>query len=134
MIIGDDAVSAMYEYICNNLSKIGVKKGNVFKYKRPKKLDSDSYIVINHLPFVHESEIENGMINVNVHVQRTASDEPNTKKLTTQAKAILALFGNSTYLGGAYFDSYSDSLPTEDDDNTYYINLKFKVTYNNLKN
>lgn len=51
MIIGDDAVSAMYEYICNNLSKIGVKKGNVFKYKRPKKLDSDSYIVINHLPF-----------------------------------------------------------------------------------
>ena len=70
MIIGDDAVSAMYEYICNNLSKIGVKKGNVFKYKRPKKLDSDSYIVINHLPFVHESEIENGMINVNVHVRR----------------------------------------------------------------
>lgn len=89
MIIGDDAVSAMYEYICNNLSKIGVKKGNVFKYKRPKKLDSDSYIVINHLPFVHESEIENGMINVNVHVRRTASDEPNTKNSQRKQKQFL---------------------------------------------
>lgn len=89
MIIGDDAVSAMYEYICNNLPNIGVEKGNVFKYKRPKKLDSDNYVVINHLPFVHESEIENGMINVNVHVRKTASDEPNTKNSQRKRKQFL---------------------------------------------
>ena len=133
MMLGDDAVSALYKFIFDNSKDIGVDKIYIFKYERPKKMIVSEYIVLNHLPFVRRDTIEEGVINVNIHVLRTASDEPNTKRLKTIVKNLLDVVGFDKYLGGAYFDFYCDSRPTIDNDNTYYINLKFNVTYNNLK-
>lgn len=133
MMLGDDAVSALYKFIFDNSKDIGVDKKYIFKYERPKKMIVSEYIVLNHLPFVRRDTIEEGVINVNIHVLRTASDEPNTKRLKTIVKKLLDVVGSDKYLGGAYFDFYCDSRPTIDNDNTYYINLKFNVTYNNLK-
>lgn len=133
MMLGDDAVSAMYRLLRKESKSIGINELGVFKYEIPKKSSLNEYVVINHLPFVQQDTINEGVVNVNVHVKRTASDEPNTRRLKTIAKNILVFFEKDTYLGGAYFEFYSDSRPTPDNDNTYYINLKFNVTYNNLK-
>ena len=133
MMLGDDAVSAMYRLLRKESKSIGINELGVFKYEIPKKSSLNEYVVINHLPFVQQDKINEGVVNVNVHVKRTASDEPNTRRLKTIAKNILVFFEKDTYLGGAYFEFYSDSRPTPDNDNTYYINLKFNVTYNNLK-
>jgi hypothetical protein len=132
-MLGDDAVSAMYRLLRKESKSIGINELGVFKYEIPKKSSLNEYVVINHLPFVQQDTINEGVVNVNVHVKRTASDEPNTRRLKTIAKNILVFFEKDTYLGGAYFEFYSDSRPTPDNDNTYYINLKFNVTYNNLK-
>jgi hypothetical protein len=134
MIFGDDAVSAMYRFINANCKNIGIDKGCTFKYERPQKLDTGIYIVVNHLPFVQQDEINEGVVNVNIHVPKTASNEPNTSKLVAIAKNLVDALDNASYMGGAYFEFYSDSRPTADNDDTYYINLKFNVTYNNLKN
>lgn len=133
MMLGDDAVSAMYRLLKKESKRIGINELGVFKYEIPKKSSLNEYVVINHLPFVQQDTINEGVVNVNVHVKRTASDEPNTRRLKTIAKNILVFFEKDTYLDGAYFEFYSDSRPTPDNDNTYYINLKFNVTYNNLK-
>lgn len=133
MMLGDDAVSAMYRLLRKESKSIGINELGVFKYEIPKKSSLNEYVVINHLPFVQQDTINEGVVNVNIHVKRTASDEPNTRRLKTIAKNILVFFEKDTYLDGAYFEFYSDSRPTPDNDNTYYINLKFNVTYNNLK-
>lgn len=133
MMLGDDAVSAMYRLLKKESKSIGINELGVFKYEIPKKSSLNEYVVINHLPFVQQDTINEGIVNVNIHVRRTASDEPNTRRLKTIAKNILVFFEKNTYLDGAYFEFYSDSRPTPDNDNTYYINLKFNVTYNNLK-
>lgn len=133
MMLGDDAVSAMYRLLKKESKRIGINELGVFKYEIPKKSSLTEYVVINHLPFVQQYTINEGIVNVNIHVKRTASDEPNTRRLKTIAKNILVFFEEDTYLDGAYFEFYSDSRPTSDNDNTYYINLKFNVTYNNLK-
>lgn len=134
MIIGDDAASAMYRYLRKNSKTIGISESRIFKNERPKKVEDGEYVVVNSLPFVHSNTIEEGVINVNIHAPKTASDEPNSKRLSTIVKCLLSLFEEDIYLQGAYFSFYSDSRPTPDNDNTYYINLKFNVTYNNLKN
>lgn len=133
MMLGDDAVCAMYRLLKKESKSIGINELGVFKYEIPKKSSLNEYVVINHLPFVQQDTINEGVVNVNIHVTRTASDEPNTRRLKTIAKNILVFFEKDTYLDGAYFEFYSDSRPTPDNDNTYYINLKFNVTYNNLK-
>lgn len=134
MTLGDDAVSAMYKLLKKEYKKIGINEHGVFKYEIPKKSSLNEYVVINHLPFVQRDTINEGVVNVNIHVKRTASDEPDTRRLKTIVKNILTFFVSDYYLEGAYFEFYSDSRPTPDNDNTYYINLKFNVTYNNLKN
>lgn len=132
MMLGDKAASAMYRFLCENSETIGVKKNRIFKYERPEKLTVGDYIVVNHLPFTHRDIISEGVVNVNVHSPRTVSNEP-AKKLQIIVGNLLAVFGEERYLGGAYFEPYSDSRPTPDNDGTYYINLKFNITYNNLK-
>ena len=134
MTLGDDAVSAMYKLLKKECKKIGINEQGVFKYEIPKKSSLNEYVVINHVPFVQQDTINEGVVNVNIHVKSTANDEPNTRRLITIAKNLLAFFEDNTYLEGAYFEFYSDSRPTPDNDNTYYINLKFNVTFNNLKN
>ena len=109
MMLGDDAVSAMYRLLRRESKNIGINELGVFKYEIPQKSSLNEYVVINHLPFVQQKTINEGVVNVNIHVKRTASDEPNTRRLKTIAKNILVFFEKNTYLDGAYFEFYSDS-------------------------
>lgn len=133
MILGDEAVSALYKYLCENADTIGVQKDRIFKYEIPEKLSTGDYIAINHLPFVYDGEINEGVVNMNIHCPKTSQNLPNSKKLLSVEKKIITLFSEETYLSGCYFDFYSVSRPTKDNDDTYYVNIKFNVTYNNLK-
>lgn len=133
MILGDKAVTALYKYLNENVERIGIEEKRIFKYEIPEKLAIGDYIAINHLPFVYGDAINEGVVNLNIHCPKTSSNLPNIKKLSDYSEKILSLFGDVTYLGGCYFDFYSISRPTRDSDNTYYIIMKFNVTYNNLK-
>ena len=113
--------------------------GRVFKYERKEKTEGE-YIAVNHLPFVYGSSLGEGIVNINVHVPKMATNEPDTKRLYALWSSIKDHFLASEelghdygqYLKGAYFSFYSQSRPTLDDDGTYYVNLQLKVTYNNL--
>lgn len=132
MIFGDNAVSAVVERINTNRQTLKDFCGRAYKYERPEQLDGE-YIVVNHLDFVRRDVVEEGVVNVNIHIPKTASNEPNAKRLSALAKGIIELFSPSPkYLEGVFFEFYSDSRPVYDNDNTYYVNLKFNVTYNNL--
>lgn len=133
MKLGDEAVSALYVYLNKNIKAIGIKEGRIFKYKIPDDLPVGDYIAINHLPFVNSEVINEGVVNMNIHCPKTSKNLPDTKRLVDIEKKVLALVMDGIYLGGCYFAFFSDSRPTRDNDNTYYINLKFTVTYNNLK-
>lgn len=133
MILGDTAVTALFKYLNENVEIIGIEGKRIFKYEIPEKLDIGDYIAINHLPFVYSDAVNEGVVNLNIHCPKTSSNLPNTKKLSDYSEKILSLFVDGTYLGGCYFEFYSISRPTRDGDNTYYVNIKFNVTYNNLK-
>lgn len=133
MVLGDEAVSALYKYLNDNVESIGIGKKRIFKYEIPEKLSVGDYIAINHLPFVYSDVVNEGIVNVNVHCPKTATNLPNSKKLYNYAQKIIDLCKKEDYLGGCYFNLYSISRPTKDNDDTYYVNIKFKVMYNNLK-
>lgn len=61
MILGDEAVSALYRYLNENIETIGIDKGRIVKYERPENFAKGDYIAINHLPFVYGSEINEGL-------------------------------------------------------------------------
>jgi hypothetical protein len=133
MKLGDEAVSALYIYLNKNIKAIGIKEGRIFKYEIPDDLPTGDYIAINHLPFVNSEVINEGVVNMNIHCPKTSKNLPDTKRLVDIEKKVLALVMDGIYLDGCYFALFSDSRPTRDNDGTYYINLKFTVTYNNLK-
>ena len=135
---GEIAVTAVIGEIASlNLPNF---TGRIFKYVRREKYEGE-YIAVNHLPFVYGSEIGDGIVNVNVHVPRLVTNEPDTTRLYSLWQPIkehfLAKEWNSQpdgrYLQGAYFSFHSHSLPTLDSDGTYYVNVQLKVVFNNLK-
>lgn len=106
--------------------------GRVFYYEKPAKV-SGEYIVVNHLPFRHRNAVEEGTVNVNIHVPRRSTGEPNSRRLSELSEELIALFDpRGSYLCGAYFKYFADSRPIEENDGTYFVNLQFTVTYNNL--
>lgn len=134
MVLGDDAVSAAFRFLNANKDALKLGNGNrVFKYERPQTFDGGCYIVVNFLPFVYSDVICEGTVNINVHVPKTATNEPNGKRLSKMSRQIAEWFREGLYLDGAYYELYSDSRPTPDNDDTYYVNIKLNVTYNNLK-
>lgn len=135
MKIGEDAVAAMYHFLNSLKEEIGLGKGErVFKYILPENFAGGNYIVINFLPFVYSNPINEGAVNVNIHAPKLKNNEPNTKLLFNIQRKVVEKFKDSVYLNGMIFYFGADSSPAKDNDDTYYINLKFNVTYNNLKN
>ena len=135
MRLGDEAVSSMYRAINSMKKELGIKgKHSVFKYECPETYNNgEAYIVINFLPFVHNKVVSEGDVNVNVHVPQTSEKEPDGVKLAKITRGIAEYFSDAVYMDGFYFEFYADSRPVKDSDGTYYVNLKFKVTYNDLK-
>lgn len=133
-MLGDEAVTEMYKYLNGKIESLGIEEGQIYKYERPVKMPHVSYIAINHLPFVRSDVVEEGMVNVNVHVPKTSTNMPDVTKLQNIAKVIVSPFDKEgLYLGKCIFEFYADSRPTLDNDDTYYINLKFNVIFSNLK-
>lgn len=104
-----------------------------YKYEKGTK-ETGEYIAVNHLPFAHggRDNIAEGIVNVNVHVPILKSNEVPTKRLEDICEQVVALFPRDTYLNGAYYNFYTDSRPTLDNDETYYVNLQIQVMYNNI--
>lgn len=133
-MLGDKAVTEVVRHIVTNLDVSDESHGNppAYKYERPQKQEGE-YIVVNHLPFVRRRVVEEGIVNVNIHVPVLSSNLPDIKRLATIVEAIVDLFPEETYLGDeAYYEFLSDSRPTPDEDRTYYVNLQIQVTFNNL--
>lgn len=127
---GNDAVEQMVGLLMRaNLTDF---LGRVFFYEKKNNYEGE-YIAVNHLPFVRRDAVEEGIVNVNIHVPRLTTNEPNSKRLSQLAHEIIDLFTpDGLYLDKAYYDFYADSRPVEENDGTYFVNLQFKVTYNNL--
>ena len=102
-----------------------------YKYERPEKLKGE-YIAVNHLPFVHRREVEEGVVNVNIHVPKLKSGLPDTRRLAILSQRIVDLFPEGKYLDTAFYEFLSDSRPTLDNDDTYYVNIQLNVVFNNL--
>lgn len=131
----NDAVSTYHEQVGNAThikeSMLTGFSGRVFYYERPPKV-SGEYIVVNHLPFMHRNSVEEGIVNVNIHVPQRSTGEPDSRRLSELSEELIALFNpRGTYLCGAYFQYLADSRPIEENDGTFFINLQFTVTFNN---
>lgn len=131
-MLGEKAVTAVVMRI--NGAKIERRDGSTiraYKYEKGKNEDSE-YIAVNHLPFINSYEVTDGIVNVNVHIPKTTTNEPDTKRLSQVCKSVINLFPNDTNINGSDYSFYSDSRPTLDNDGTYYVNLKIKVRYTNI--
>lgn len=102
-----------------------------YKYEKPEKF-SGEYIAVNHLPFVHRNEVEDGTVNINIHVPKLKNNAVPSKRLAELALIVAGLFPIGTYLDKAYYEFMTDSRPTLDNDDTYYVNIQLNVIFNNL--
>lgn len=133
MMLGSMAVTAVANRI--NAAKL-VKTGaanqyiRAYKYEKGEK-ETGEYIAVNHLPFTHAKDIEDGVVNVNVHVPKLKSGEVPTLRLETLCNEVIALFPRDTYINGSYYSFSTDSRPMLDNDDTYYTNLQIKVVFGN---
>ena len=91
------------------------------------------YISLRPLPFVIDGPVEEGIVNANIHVPKTATNEPNTTRMDELVERVIELFPQYTLIDGAYYEYLCDSSPVADSDGTFYINTKINVRYNNLK-
>lgn len=134
MMLGSMAVTAVANRI--NAAKL-VKTGaanqyiRAYKYEKGEK-ETGEYIAVNHLPFTHTKDVEDGVVNVNVHVPKLKSSEVPTLRLEKLCNEVIALFPKDTYINGSYYSFSTDSRPMLDNDDTYFVNLQIQVTYNNL--
>ena len=132
IMLGEEAVTNVVKRL--NGAAIEKKNGGfirAYKYEKGKDEDSE-YIAVNHLPFINSYEVTDGILNVNVHIPKTTTNEPDTKRLSQVCKCVINLFPNDTNINGADYSFYSDSRPTLDKDGTYYVNIKIKVRYTNI--
>ena len=130
-IIGDDAVEDIVKLLNDTDLPNLCKKKKAYKYEKENGIDGE-YIAVNHLPFVYQGDVENGIININIHVPQTKTNQVPTRRLKTLTKAIIQLFPKDTYINGSYYELYSISRPVLDNDKTYYVNIQLKIYYNNL--
>lgn len=130
---GQQAITEICKML--NAGNIGVK---IFKNRRGTNFSGFEYIVVNHLSFPHESGLQEGYANINIHVKDADTGEPNSGRIDQISVLVLPLFkeakdgeGNIyTVRLGAEFSVYDDSF-YPDDDGTSYQNFKIKVTYYN---
>lgn len=139
VMLGDMAVTAVVKYINSQHIASATKSSATshcqclvaYKYEKPEKIKGE-YIAVNHLPFVHRYVVGEGVVNINIHVPKLKSGLPNTKRLAQLSETVVALFPEGTYLDKAFYEFLSDSRPTPDSDDTYYVNIQLNVIFNNL--
>lgn len=133
LMLGSMAVTAVANRInAAKLVKTGADKQYIraYKYEKGEK-ETGEYIAVNHLPFTHSKNIEDGIVNINVHVPKLKSGEVPTKRLEELCNEVIALFPKNTYIKGSYYSFSTDSRPILDNDDTYYTNLQIEVVFDN---
>lgn len=132
VMLGDKAVELVVVYLNDNLECCCDNKPlHAYKYEKPVGMKGE-YICVNHLPFIHRDVVGEGIVNINVHVPKTKTDLPDTKRLSVIVQDVVRLFGQRIYLEKAFFEFFSDSRPVADEDGTYYVNIQLNVIFNNL--
>lgn len=134
LMLGDMAVTEVVKHLSENLNvwdRCHTRIIPVYKYEKPEKHRGE-YIAVNHLPFVHRNEVGEGIVNINIHVPKLKSNDIPSGRLAIMAEAVAALFPEGTYIGKAFYEFLSDSRPTLDNDDTYYVNIQLNVIFNNL--
>lgn len=127
----DAVVRCLNDAIKSGEERLSCFKGKAYKYRKPDDVKGE-YIAVNHLPFVHSDAVGEGVVNINIHVPETITHDINTKRLELLTEIISSMFPEDTYIEPAYYEFMTDSRPTHDEDNTYYVNIQLKVTFNNL--
>lgn len=132
---GIEAVTELALFLHNNLD---IK---VFKFEKSTGYIGE-YIAVNHLPFKFGKVVnDDTVLNVNVHVPAMKSGGADTKRLSTLIQSVSTLIPTASdieddsYLNinNNYYAISTISQPIEDKDNTYFVNVKIVVIYNNLK-
>lgn len=139
MMLGSKAVTEIVRLINNakiksstdGITESDTKVIRAYKYEKGKK-ETGEYIAVNHLPFITKNEVQEGTVNINIHVPQQPSNEPNTKRLDKICDQVIALFPKDLFIDGAYYNYYCDSRPVPDNDKTYFVNLQIQVTFSNL--
>lgn len=131
---GLEAVTAVSKHIkLNSLTVFGYEDGSVFKYEKEIGFNGE-YIAVNNLPFVHKDDVQVCTVNINIHVPKLTTGQPDIARLSEITNNVITLFDSlyGTFIDGAYFKFYSDSRPVEDNDNTYYVNIELDCTFENI--
>lgn len=128
VMLGDRAVTVVWKHLTQVFQNVDMR---VFKYEKEEGYIGN-YIAINHLPFIHSGPVEEGRININIHVPALRSGLPDSRQLSNLTRIVASLFPDNYMLDGAFYEFYCDSRPTPDKDGTFYVNVKVNVTYNNL--
>ena len=138
-MLGDMAVTDVVKYI-NDKKIMSSSTHSVtgeclpltaYKYEKPSTVKGE-YIAVNHLPFVHRNVVGEGIVNINIHVPKLKSGLPNTGRLSKLTKIVAEMFPEDRYINKAFYEFLSDSRPTPDNDDTYYVNIQLNVIFNNL--
>lgn len=96
------------------------------------------YIAINCLPFSYgDNKVDGGVMNINLHCPRLISGGADREALNKLFSFISELipFDDATedsdtlFLGGVHYVIKTQSRPMEDKDDTYFVNLRLKLTF-----
>ena len=126
---GSKAVTAVWKVLNEAL---GSETLRIFKSWKQEDWRGE-YISLHSLPFVIDGPVEKGIVNANIHVPKTATNEPDITRMDELVERVIELFPQYTLIDGAYYEYLCDSNPVADSDGTFYINTKINVRYNNLK-
>lgn len=131
---GLKAVDCLAVYLHEN------QEVRVFKYEKEVGFKGE-YIVVNHLPFTFGQLVNSdNVLNVNIHVPALSRGGANVKRMTQLLEVVSNLIPNDVWLeeqdaltlDGARFAISSVSQPMQDKDGTYFLNVRIKLTTNNL--
>lgn len=132
---GLQAVDCLAVYLHEN------QEVQVFKYEKTMGFQGE-YIVVNHLPFTFGQLVNSSnVLNVNIHVPALSTGRANTTRIAEIYEVVSELIPNDVNvdgelglnLEGSYFSISSVSQPMQDKDNTYFLNVRIKLTTNQLK-
>lgn len=137
MITALKCVTDVSVYIQSKLKKV-----KVFKYDDKPVNYVGEYIAVNNLPFVYGKLVNDvNVINVNIHAPKLPNRKDDRIRLEKMLCSILCLFPTEcdgiednpvTTINGVTYLVKTTSQPMEDSDNTYFINVQLKVTFNDL--
>ena len=132
LMLGNMAVQEVVNYINGlQIPSLDGKPLVAYKYEKPDFVKGE-YVAVNHLPFVHNDAVEEGIVNINIHARNLDNRLPDILRLAELTQQIAEPFSEELYLGKAYYNYFCDSRPTPDKDNTNYVNIQIKVIFNNL--